>query len=385
VNKPTHVLFLIDRFSGRIAGGAENTLMNIIRLLPPDRYRSSLVILFDSRSQLMNSELPTCPVHFLPLRRSYDWTAIRMAVKLRRLIRSEQVGIVHTFFETSDIWGGLVARVSGSPVIISSRRDLGIQRATKHDLAYRLVNPCFDRIVAVSEAVRKFCIDKDHVIPAKVVTLHSGIATEQIDAAHHVNGLRESLRLQDATHVIATVAHVRHVKGIDVLIRSAAIVCREFPRALFLIVGGILEPQYFQQLQCLCESLQIGQNVRFVGLSDDVFSLLKICNLFCLPSRSEGFSNALLEAMACGLPCVATQVGGNIEALEEGGGFLVANEDWVAISDRILFLLRNPERAHQMAQVGQQIVAAKFNVQSMVNNLVTLYDDLLNAKCSPLN
>ena len=74
----------------------------------------------------MNSELPPCPVHFLPLRRSYDWTAIRMAVKLRRLIRSEQVGIVHTFFETSDIWGGLVARVSGSPVIISSRRDLGI-------------------------------------------------------------------------------------------------------------------------------------------------------------------------------------------------------------------------------------------------------------------
>ena len=239
--------------------------------------------------------------------------------------------------------------------------------------------------MAVSEAVRKFCIDKDHVIPDKVVTLHSGIATEQIDAAHHFNGLRESLHLQDATHVIATVAHVRHVKGIDVLIRSAAIVCREFPRAVFLVVGGILEPQYFQQLQCLCESLQIGQNVRFVGLSDDVFSLLKICNLFCLPSRSEGFSNALLEAMACGLPCVATQVGGNIEALEEGGGFLVANEDWVAISDRILFLLRNPERAHQMGQVGQQIVAAKFTVQSMVNNLVTLYDDLLNAKCSLLN
>jgi glycosyltransferase involved in cell wall biosynthesis len=112
-------------------------------------------------------------------------------------------------------------------------------------------------------------------------------------------------------------------------------------------------------------------------------SLLKLSTLFCLLSRSEGFSNAILEAMATGLPCVVTKVGGNGEAVEEGrSGFLVNSEDAASAADRILTLLRNPQRAKQMGEAGRSVVATKFTAQAMARRWATLYDELVAFRCN---
>jgi glycosyltransferase involved in cell wall biosynthesis len=103
-------------------------------------------------------------------------------------------------------------------------------------------------------------------------------------------------------------------------------------------------------------------------------------DVFCLPSRSEGFSNALLEAMACALPCVATRVGGNAEAIEDGvSGFLVAPQDPDLIADRLLRLLRQPEAGRHMGQAARQRVEEKFTVEAMMANLTAVYDGLLGS------
>jgi glycosyltransferase involved in cell wall biosynthesis len=367
----THVLFIIDQLCG--IGGAERTLLNMVRFLPKNLYRCT-VVTFQADPSWSEFENFPCSWWVFPLRRTFDWNALQVALRLRRLIRTQQVRIVHTFFESSDLFGGLVAKLSGVPLLISSRRDMGILRNWKHQVAYRLLSPLFDLVLTVSDEVRAFCIRHDHLEPEKVLTLYNSIEIEKIAATTDAAALRASLDLDGASHLISTVGHVRRVKGVDILIRAAKQVCEEFPRAMFLVIGGVLEPQHLQELRKLIESLGLTENVKFIGPSQDVLSLLKMSNVYCVASRSEGFSNALLEAMACGVPCVATRVGGNPEAVEDGrSGFLVESEDSDALADRIRTLLRHPEHAQKMGREGRRIVEEKFTMPTMMSRLVSLY------------
>ncbi len=376
VPEPAHVLFIIDELCR--LGGAERILLRLIRLLPPEKYRASLVTF--RLDPAVFHDFP-CPFHFLPLRRTYDFNAVKMGLKLRKLIRSENVAIAHTFFETSDLWAGPIARLSGVPILISSRRDLGILRASKHRLAYRFVNRFFDRVLAVSQEVRNYCIAEDGLPPEKVLTLYNGIELDQIASRDSAAVSRAGLGCAEASHLIITAANIRRVKGLDVLVRAAAIVQREFPRAIFLIVGGILEPEYARELEELTRSLALSDTVKFLGARKDVMPLLAISDVFCLPSRSEGFSNALVEAMASGLPCVATRVGGNAEALADGeSGFIVDSDDPQAMAERILILLRDPELRRRMGQRGKETVESRFSAHSMITQLVGVYDELLASR-----
>lgn len=376
-SEPVRLLFLIDQLC--TLGGAERTLLSMIKALPKERFRCLLATFkMDPRLGL---EIP-CPLRVFSLRRTYDLNALRVALELRDFIRSEGVSIVHTFFQTSDLWGGVVAKLSGVRFLISSRRDMGML-STKHRMAYRIVNSLFDLVLTVSEEVRASCISHGSLRPRNVVTLYNGFEIEKVSAANGGKRLRESLDLPSGSQLIISVAHIRKVKGLDILARAAAKVCREFPLAVFLVVGCVSEPVYFEELQELIRSLDLTEKIRFLGDRDDVLSLLKMSDVFGLPSRSEGFSNALLEAMACGLPCVATRVGGNGEAVEDQrSGYLVASEGPEETAEWILTLLRNPERAKEMGKAGREIVESRFSAQAMITQLVKLYDGLLASKHS---
>ena len=116
-------------------------------------------------------------------------------------------------------------------------------------------------------------------------------------------------------------------------------------------------------------------------MTENVIPILKASQVFCLLSRSEGFSSALLEAMACSLPCVATAVGGNAEAVVEGKtGFVVAPEDHEAAADRVLQLLRDTQSRATMGDAGYRRVASEFTVHTMAANLVSFYEGLVRGR-----
>lgn len=355
-------------------------LLNTIRWLPKDRFRCSLVTFKMDRDLELFQSLP-CPCFVHPLRRTYDLGALQAFLAIRRFLTDEGVRIVHTFHETSDLWAGMIAKTRRSTLLVSSRRDMGFLRSAKHDLVYRLMNPAFDLVLTVSEQVRKTCIHRDHISPDKIVTLYNGLEVQNIANGHGSDAFRGQIGVDSASRLVVTVGNIRPVKGIDVLIEAAAMVVRQQRQTTFVVVGRKSDPDYFRRLQERAKSLGIEQNLRFVGESEKVLSLLPQCDLFFLPSRSEGFSNALIEAMACGLPCVATNVGGNAEAIEEGrSGYLVKSEDASAAADRILRLLANPDAAKVMGAVGRSIVEAKFTSDVMTQQLVGHYERLLAAK-----
>jgi len=373
-----HVLYVIDQLCQ--LGGAERVLLEIIRRLPPDRFRCS-VVTFQIGPAMKALENGSFPIQVLPLRRTYDIGAIKTAVQIRDLIRRENVSIVHTFFETSDLWAAPVAKMSGCPLLVSSRRDMGILRTLKHRLAYPIVNRLFDRILTVSEEVRSYALNHDHLPPQRVETLYNGVDLEALDAKAAENSARLNLGINPTSVVVSTLANIRYVKGIDVLARAAARIRPTHPDVVFLVIGAVLEPETFRKLQALIDSLGIKDNFRFLGARSNPFPILAASDVFCLPSRNEGFSNALVEAMGSRLPCVATRVGGNAEALKEGvNGFLVESEDADAMADRILRLLRDPKLRRGMGQAARQTVESHFSMNAMMNRLADIYQELLAVK-----
>lgn len=377
---PVRITYMIDHLSS-FEGGGEQALLKIIRNLPRHRFQPSIVTF---RVQPRTGEILRqleCPLHVFPIRRTYGWTGLNAALRIRSLFRVSKPDIVHTFFESSNTWGGLVTKLSFGPLLVSSRRDMGILQSPKHRIAYKLVNILSDGVLAVSRAARQACLENEGVSPRKVFTIYNGTELARADFTEGEDSFRARLGLNGASHIVTTVANIRRVKGLETFIKAAAIVRRRFESVLFVIAGWPNEKPYFEELQLLVKDLGLENNVSFLGKLDDVVPLLKQSDVFCLLSRSEGFSNALLEAMACRLPCVVTRAGGNEEAITDGeNGLVVAIDDPMAAASRVIDLLETPGHAREMGQKARRTVESRFTVEIMIDRLVEFYDGLLKSK-----
>jgi glycosyltransferase involved in cell wall biosynthesis len=235
-------------------------------------------------------------------------------------------------------------------------------------------------VLAVSEEVKRFCIDQEHIDPGKISVVYNGVDFEQLAAGSGVNPF-STAEWAGAPHIVTCVANIRKIKGIDVLIRCAQRVCWELPGTVFLIAGSLYWSDYTEKMRALARELGVENNIKLLGFVEDPTPLLKMSNAFCMLSRSEGFSNALLEAMACGIPPVVTSVGGNSEAIKDGeDGFLVPSEDYQAAADRLLYLLRNPAKAALMGEAARTTAQTRFSAQTMIQQLVEVYREMMAEK-----
>ena len=174
------------------------------------------------------------------------------------------------------------------------------------------------------------------------------------------------------------------MKGID--IQAAAIVAKQAPHVRFLVAGAFgsspMDKAYTDSVRDMAQSLEAERFMTFLGPLDRVRALLQISDIFAAPSRSEGFSNALLEAMESDLPCVATSVGGNPEVVVDGvTGFLVPPEDPELLADRILALVRD-ERRRRFGEAGRKRILENFTAASMTARLIENYEHLLGSPSS---
>ena len=364
-----HVLLVVDRLP-KTLGGGETIVLRLAALLPRCGYRASILTFgVDPQSELQMTAAP-CPVYLLALPKTYGTTACRGALALRRLLRQQDVQIVQTFFESSDLWAGLFTRLLSPAKLIWSRRDMGILRERKHDLAYRLLGRLPHAVFAVSEQVRQQVIESDKIAPERVHTIHNGLDLE--DPESHPTS-----RPGGAVHV-TTVGNIRRVKGHDLLVRAAAEVVVRHPEVTFTVAGQVLDPAYFEELQHLVRDLGLSGRFRFLGKVTDLRTHLQSADVFVLPSRSEGFSNALIEAMAAGLPVIATDVGGNAEAVQHRvSGLIVPPENAPAIAAAILQLLETPSMTDNLRAAGRKAVEEHFTADAMLRKTAAVYASLM--------
>lgn len=365
-----HILLVLDQLP-KTLGGGERIALKLAALLPSYGYRVSILTFFaHPESSALTS--PPCPIYELPLRRTYDFTAVRAAIEFRQFLVRQRIQIVQTFFESSDLWAGFVSKTVPRSKLIWSRRDMGILRSAKHHIGYRLLAGAPDGVFAVSEQVRQHCIDVDRIDPSRVLTIHNGLDLSGWVAAPRP--ARTAGRV-----VIATVGNIRAVKGHDVLVRAAALTAPHFPNVSFRVAGDVLETAYFSELQALVRDLNLEDRFTFWGGVTNLHTYLAEADIFVLPSRSEGFSNAIVEAMAASLPVVATDVGGNNEAVRDGiSGLLVPSEDPSALSAAIMQLLSDPAKATRMGAAGREIVESRFTTEAMMSQIAGVYEALLS-------
>ncbi len=222
-------------------------------------------------------------------------------------------------------------------------------------------------VFAVSNQVARHCIESDHIDPARVQTIYNGLDLADWDPATRP-------AKAPGEFLITTLGHIRRVKGHDIFIRAAAAALPHFPNVTFSIAGDVLEQDYFAELQNLIQDLGLSNHFRFDGGVSNPHQHLANADIFVLPSRSEGFSNAIVEAMAASLPVVATNVGGNAEAVQDGvSGFVVPSEDPPALAAAILRLLSDSPLAQAMGLAGRNLAKEKFTTRAMLAQTAAAY------------
>ena len=367
-----HILLVLDEFP-KAMGGAELIALKLAALLPHYGFRAS-ILTFSIAPDIPELKSPPCPIYLLPIHRTYDLTALRAALNLRRFLKRHNVQLVNTFFESSDLWAGFITKATSRARLVWARRDMGILRSPKHNLAYRLMANLPDAVFAVSEQVRQHCIEADRIDPARVQTIYNGLDLSDWDTTSRP-------AKAPGAFLITAVGHIRRVKGHDVFIKAAAAVVPQFPHVSFSIAGDVLEPAYFVELQALVCDLHLSDHFHFVGGVANLRQHLAAADIFVLPSRSEGFANAIVEAMAASLPVVATNVGGNAEAVQDGvSGFVVPSEDPYALSEAILRLLSDPSLAHAMGAAGRNLALERFTTETMMTLITSAYSKLLSRR-----
>jgi glycosyltransferase involved in cell wall biosynthesis len=377
-DKAIRVLYVIDRLDSQPYGGAERALWNMLECISKDKFHCSLVT-FAPEGESGPEKYAGYPVRVLRMRSCFDSTGMKAARELFRLVRKERFDVVHTFFETSDLFAGPIARLAGCPVWVSSRRDMGILRSRFHHKAYPVMTRGMSAVFAVSEEVRRYTISTDGIKPAKVQTIYTGIERPTVDTAE-CEKLRASLGISKTAPIISTLANIRPVKGLDVLVDAAGQVCREVPDAAFLVGGLILDRECHAALEKQVAALGLQRNVRFLGRVS-AGTLLGISDIFCLLSRSEGFSNAIVEAMSCSLPVVATRVGGNAEAIvEDKTGFVGESGDSKSAAVSLLRLLADSKLRREMGAAGSQRFLDVFTREAMTREITLSYERLLSAR-----
>jgi glycosyltransferase involved in cell wall biosynthesis len=364
-----HVLLVLDQFPETLGGG-ERVVLRLAELLPQYGYHAS-ILTFAIHPKSSALRYAKCPIHLLALQRVYDLNALRASFAFRNFLRLNRIQIVQTFFESSDLWAGLITKTMSEARLIWSRRDMGILRTYKHHLGYRAMARMPDAVFAVSDQVRKHCIEVDHIDPNCVFTIYNGL-----DICSWPNASRPIKPSGEV--LIVAVGNIRRVKGHDIFIRAAAQILVEYPRVQFSIAGEVLEPEFFAELRNLVRDLGLSDSFHFAGDVTNLPEHLARADIFVLPSRSEGFSNAIIEAMAASLPVVATNVGGNAEAVIDAvNGFLVPSEDVDALSLAIRNLVSDPSRARAMGMAGRGLVEEKFTSDAMMKRIVAKYDNLV--------
>ena len=364
-----HVLLVVDQFS-KTLGGGERIVLRLAALLPRYGYRTSILTFF-AHPESPGLQSAPCPIYLLPLQRTYNLAALQAAFEMRQFLKQQRIQIVQTFFESSDLWAGFVTKTMSDAKLIWSRRDMGILRGRKHHVAYRLMSRLPDRVFAVSDEVRQHCVAVDRIKPSLVETIYNGIDVADWDTSSTPAKLPGSV-------VVATVGNIRRVKGHDVFIKAAASIAARFPQVSFNIAGDVLDTGYFEELQTLIRTLNLSDRFHFVGGVANLREYLSTADIFVLPSRSEGFSNAIVEAMAASLPVVATDVGGNAEAVADGvSGFIVPSEDPAALAAAIGGLLSDPSKAQEMGAAGKKLASEKFTTDAMMHQITLAYASLL--------
>ncbi|MBT3881152.1 MAG: glycosyltransferase [Candidatus Scalindua sp.] len=362
----TNVVHLVEKLG---IGGLERVLTTIALNLNKEKYHVSVWCL--SKGGFFADKLIEEGVDVKILNISTSRNPVGI-YKLYKLLKYHRIDLIHTHAYSAGTIGRISAFLAGVSVIISHNHSVHDYYNKYYHFVEWLLSLITDRIICVSDTVKRFTSETQGISAKRLVTIHNGINDVCSVSGKAIVDLKEELGILPEYTVIGTVTHMEEHKGILYLIQAASHLLRSRKDLIFLLVGDGAQEE---ELKKLCVNLKIEKNVIFTGERSDIPEMLSLIDIFVLPSVREGLGLSILEAMACGKPVIATNVGGIPEVVEDGvSGILVPPKEPDTLHGAIVELLDDKGKRDVMGLNGKRICDESFNVRTMVDKIEELYD-----------
>lgn len=376
--EPLRTLFMLTSMP---VGGAETLLVNLIRHLDRGRLLPEICCLKE-RGPLGEELASEVPVHQKLIRSKYD---LGVVGRLSRLIRDRRIKAVVTVGAGDKMfWGRLAAWRARVPVVAAALHSTGWPDGIGR--LNRMLTPITDAFIGVADPHGKHLVSVERLPARKVFVIPNGIDTDRYrplpfaSDAKSLADARRNLGLPVEHPLCCIVAALRPEKNHARFLRMAAGVRSELPDAQFVIVG---DGPFRADLERLADQLRLREAVHFLGCRSDVHKILPVCDVFALTSDNEAAPVSILEAMACGLPVIAPDVGSIGEMVVEGVcGYRVSPSHESLFAERVLTVMSDKGLGERLGQEGRAIVVEEGSLGVMVRGYENLLLDIYLQKAN---
>lgn len=357
-------------------GGSEQVLYDLIHGLDKKRFRPVLCCLYGLGELGEQLRAEGCHTYQNIVRTKFD---PRNVFKIASILRHEQASMLYvTDAFHNVIVGRLAAFLARTPlsVIIFHTFDTLMRRKPRSlrsmllTLTDKIFLPHFHKAIALAETHKRYLVSTKHIPAPKISVIYNAVDLRKFAHAVDVRALKRTLNVPDDAQVVGIVAGLRPWKAHDVFLTAAAEVLQKAPDTYFVIAGDGSERD---NLEKMALDLRISDRVRFLGVVDNVPTLLRAFDLSVLSSYHEAFPISLLESMAAARPIVATDVGSVSELVEDGvNGYLVPPRAPRQLARAMMRILRDPQLGKRIGEAGRKRVEKQYTVERMVSRSESL-------------
>lgn len=360
-------------------GGMERGVLNVINYSDPERFRHVILCLTESGAFAEQVKAPDCLVINF---RKKDGNDLRLPVRLAQAARRHSLDVLH-----ARGWATLVETTVAAVLASIPRTVYGFHGKTMNDLQgigflRRLVQQVFirrySRVVTLNQQMASDFACECRLSPEHIRIITNGVDVKHFSPREDRLGLRTRFGVPTDRFVVGTVARLDPVKNQEMIIRALHRLKAHSARPFCLLVG---EGAHRPLLEAQIKTLGLAEDVRLLGYNDQIPMLLNCMDLYIQSSFYEGFSNTVLEAMACGVPVLATRVGGTADLFTDGEqGLLFPSDDDAALVTLISRLVDDRILRQSIADRARRHVVEHFSVQTMVRSYEALYQELADSQ-----
>ena len=367
-----NILYITPNFT---IGGTEGQIFNLSANLDKTKFTPSAISIgldYGQRAQYGDQGIKTSVF------------GIANFKDIAKFIKQNKIDIVHSFYYGNfSGWELLAAKLTGVKIFITSRRNMGYWRKTRHLIFDIFRNNFTDLIIANSYAVREKSIQDERLSPGKIIVIYNGIDFERYnipDREKEARLAREEFGISQSDKIIGMISNIKNIKGYEYFLKAAKILKEKNYKVKFIIAGEGSDEKGFR------ESIKkhgLNNFLISLGLCADIRKIMSVIDIFMYSSLSEGFPNIILEAMASGKTIVATKVGGTPEMVKDGySGILVSPSDEISLAKAVIRLLENEDVAKKMAETAKKSAKLFFNIKDSTKQYEFVYEKLFRQYCN---
>jgi len=362
-------------------GRMQRVAMNLCLKVDPSQFKMMLCCLEEFGPNAEELREGGVPLFLVKKSAGIDYF---LPFRLRKLFLKERVNIIHTHNVNPFFYGVIAAQFTGGIKAVQTDHSRGFFPVSKKEMMSERVLSWFtNKIVAVSEAVKADLVTYEHIDHKKIEVIYNGIDSSRYNVKVDEAKKRGELGIEKNDKVIGLGVRLSEQKGICYLIEALDLIVKSHPDVKLLIIG---DGELRIELQRMSEQLGLTDKVIFTGFRTDIPELLKVIDIYVLPSLLEGHPLVLLEAMAAGKPIVATEINGNRETVIHGHtGFLVPPRDTPKLADALCRLLADDTLRHDMGLKGQKRFQERFTLDQTIPKYQRIYETIMDTDLHKLS